>query len=97
MDESVSTCPATPDYGTGPLPGRPKSLTTGEVVIIVVILTLAALLAVLGQPMPATLQFVGGVVFLACRAVKALRGLALITSCEVSCSRVWESPRTTDG
>ncbi|MFI9276054.1 hypothetical protein ACIGXM_36035 [Kitasatospora sp. NPDC052896] len=40
---------------------------------MVVIMILAALLVIGGQTMAATLQFLGGVVFLACRTVKGLR------------------------
>jgi hypothetical protein len=57
-----------------PPPARPQPALSGpEVLIVVVIMVLAAALVVAGQAMAATLEFLGGAVFLACRTVTGLR------------------------
>ncbi|GAA2154185.1 hypothetical protein GCM10009760_52840 [Kitasatospora kazusensis] len=57
-------------------PGQPRrALVPGEMVIVVVIMILATALVIAGQTMAATLEFLGGAVFLACRTVKGLRDL----------------------
>ncbi len=58
----------------GPGPGGPGPvLTGGEILIVVVVMTLATVLLLAGLPMFGTLEFLGGAVFVACRTVKGLR------------------------
>ncbi|GGV26654.1 hypothetical protein GCM10010495_48170 [Kitasatospora herbaricolor] len=64
---SVTAMPA-----CGPERGG-RTLTNGEIVIVVVIMILAASLAVAGLPMFGILEFVGAVAFLACRTLERLR------------------------
>ena len=63
-----------------PFPGhRPPAPTGGEIIVIVVVMTLAGVLAVAGLPMFGALEFLGGAVYLACLTVNGLRAPRTLT------------------
>ncbi len=63
-----------------PLPGRaPSDPTGGEIIIVIVVMTLAGVLAVAGLPMFGALEFLGGAVYLACLTVNGLRAPRSLT------------------
>lgn len=56
--------------------GRPApdgALTPGELLVVVVVVITAAVLAVYGLPTIGALEFIAGVLYVACRSVIALR------------------------